>query len=164
MHDNALSSNMNTCRPGAGQGHAVQKTTVPSLHIDTMPLLRRKHMSEEIDSTQEVIKEIAAPLYHHRIWLRILAISSITWGAISALTVVGIIIAWLPIWFGVLLYQSVHGLESAFLSGDKNVLLQTVRKLRTVVILAGIGTATAIAVELATALIDAFSPQLTGIG
>jgi len=55
-------------------------------------------------------------------WLKFLGIFSIVIGAIYALTIIGIVIAWLPIWLGVILVQAasradeyLHGNESSFI-------------------------------------------------
>jgi len=39
-------------------------------------------------------------------WMKFMGIVSIIIGALYALTIVGIVVAWLPIWLGVLMYQA----------------------------------------------------------
>ena len=39
-------------------------------------------------------------------WLKFIGVMAIIYGVISAITIIGILIAWLPIWMGVLLFQA----------------------------------------------------------
>jgi len=39
-------------------------------------------------------------------WMRFLGVVSILQGALSALTIVGIVFCWLPIWLGILLFRA----------------------------------------------------------
>ena len=49
------------------------------------------------------LKQVA-PLYEARGWMKFLGIVMVIAGIFTAITIVGIIIAWLPIWLGVLLF------------------------------------------------------------
>ena len=51
---------------------------------------------------------------------------------------VGILIAWLPIWIGVLIMQSAGALERAQLSGDAAAFKESLAKLRTFFIIQGV--------------------------
>ena len=59
-------------------------------------------------------------------------------GVVTALTIVGLLIAWLPIWTGVLLVQSAGALENAQLSGDAFALKESFAKLRTYFVIQGV--------------------------
>ena len=61
-------------------------------------------------------------------------------GALNALSIVGIIIAWLPIWQGVLLLQSAGAIEQAYLSGNRNEMTRSLSKLKTYFIIMGVLT------------------------
>jgi flagellar biosynthesis protein FlhB len=63
-------------------------------------------------------------------WLKFLGIVSIISGAISAITIVGIIFAWLPIWMGVLLFQAGDRASGVRYSEDLNSLAQMMEKLK----------------------------------
>ncbi|MCD6276628.1 hypothetical protein J7J69_00075 [candidate division WOR-3 bacterium] len=61
-------------------------------------------------------------------WLKLVGIVSIVMGGLSALTIIGIITAWLPIWQGVLLLKAGNDFadvsrekQEAVLSGLKNL-------------------------------------------
>lgn len=53
----------------------------------------------ELDQVRNSIKDSQG-------WMKFLGILSIVGGALQALTIVGILIAWLPIWIGVILFQA----------------------------------------------------------
>ncbi|MBN2365329.1 MAG: hypothetical protein EH225_04975 [Calditrichaeota bacterium] len=71
-------------------------------------------------------------------WLKFLGIINIIYGALTALTLWGIIIAWLPIWLGVLLLQAGNKINSAKFSQNKVELVQMMDKLRLYFIVQGI--------------------------
>jgi hypothetical protein len=52
------------------------------------------------------VRELSVPLFQAKGWLKFLGILSIIGGVFQALTIVGIIYAWIPIWSGVLLHQA----------------------------------------------------------
>jgi hypothetical protein len=68
-------------------------------------------------------------------WLKFLGIVNIVMGVLIALTIVGIIVAWLPIWMGLLLYRAgSHATQFTFSeSGDD--LVEALDKLRTYFVL-----------------------------
>ena len=79
-------------------------------------------------------------------WLKFLGIVNIISGAFTALSLVGIIIAWLPIWLGVVLIQAASKATNANMSDDPKELVEMMDKLRLyfiiqgVLIIVGIGT------------------------
>ena len=87
-----------------------------------------------------VIKELSVPLYQCKGWVKLVGVMSILGGALYALTIIGIIIAWLPIWMGVLLFQSANAIELAYLSGDRNAMTRALGKLKTYFIIMGVLT------------------------
>lgn len=63
-------------------------------------------------------------------WIKFLGIVLIVYGALLALTVWGLLVAWLPIWMGVLLYQASSHAESV-LSDRRGInLFQFLEKIR----------------------------------
>lgn len=62
--------------------------------------------------------DVLEPLYDARGALKFLAWASITVGALQCLSVVGIVIGWLPIWIGVLLARTADRLERGVESQD----------------------------------------------
>lgn len=77
-----------------------------------------------------LIKEISTPLYQSRGWMKFLGVLMIIAGAFYALTIVGIIIAWLPIWMGIVLYKAGSSSEQAYFNGDKYSLLKSLNQMK----------------------------------
>ncbi|MFQ5584705.1 MAG: DUF5362 family protein [Calditrichia bacterium] len=71
-------------------------------------------------------------------WLKFLGIVNIISGALSAITIVGIIYAWLPIWMGVLLLQAGNSATNARFGGSNEELIVVMQKLKTFFILTGV--------------------------
>ncbi|GBD85522.1 hypothetical protein BMS3Abin02_01930 [bacterium BMS3Abin02] len=86
------------------------------------------------------VQDAARPLFEAKGWMKLLAVVSIGGGALYALTIVGIIFAWLPIWIGVLLWQSAGAAEDAHATGSSDRLLASQAKLKTLFTLYGIVT------------------------
>ena len=103
------------------------------------------------------VRELSLPIYQSKGWLRLLGVLSIVSGALAAITIVGILYAWLPIWVGVLLLQAASSVERAHLSGDKMVLFESLGKLKMYFIIQGVTTL----IGLIIAVIALF---MTGLG
>lgn len=81
------------------------------------------------------------PAYESKGWLKFLGVVMIISGGLTALTIVGLIFAWLYIWVGVLLWQAGDRANSAYLSRDHAMLTQYMQKLKTIIVIAGVLTA-----------------------
>lgn len=78
---------------------------------------------------RELLQRTFQPLYASRGWLKFLGIMSIIGGAFMVLTIWGILIAWLPIWMGVLLFQAGSTAEQGFHSADPSAINRSLGKL-----------------------------------
>lgn len=87
---------------------------------------------------EELIRRVSTPLYNAKGWMKLLGIMSIIMGILVALSIVGIIVAWLPIWTGVLLLQSANAIEQAFNTGGEQAMVLALQKLRTYFIIFGV--------------------------
>ncbi len=96
-------------------------------------------------------------------WMKFIGILSIIAGALTALSIAGIIIAWLPIWMGVVLYQAGNLASSAFLSKDENKFLEAISKIRLYFIIAGITLIVGIAFSLIAILIVLITGAFIGL-
>jgi len=85
-----------------------------------------------------VVRELSLPIYQSKGWLKLLGVLSIIYGVFCALTVVGIVFAWLPIWMGVLLYQAASAVEKSQFAGDKAALLESLGKIKTYFTISGV--------------------------
>jgi hypothetical protein len=89
-------------------------------------------------SANPAIQDLSQPLASGKGWMKFVGIIFIIHGALLAITLVGIIIAWLPIWIGVLVMQSAGAIERAQLSGDAFALKEALAKLRTYFVIQGV--------------------------
>jgi hypothetical protein len=87
---------------------------------------------------QAIVKEVSTPLFQGKLWLKLLGILSIVYGALTAITIVGIIVAWLPIWMGVLLFQAAKNVEQAQQEGNKDKLLISQQKIKLFFTISGV--------------------------
>lgn len=84
------------------------------------------------------VQQLSMPIYQARGWLKFLGALSIISGVASALSIVGILFAWLPIWMGVLMFQAGSSIESASQLGDKFAFLRSLGSLKTYFVLQGV--------------------------
>ena len=85
-----------------------------------------------------LIQEISSPIYEARGWMKLLGVVSIIYGIVLIFTIFGIIICWLPIWLGVLLFNAGSKIELAMTGGDKNALITSLSKIKTYFIISGV--------------------------
>lgn len=71
-------------------------------------------------------------------WLKFIGVVAIVYGALIALTIVGIIIAWLPIWMGIMLYSAGKKANDAQFSNNPMYLVEMMRKLKTFFLVQGV--------------------------
>lgn len=78
----------------------------------------------------QIIKDVSSPLFEARGWMKFLGVLMIIYGVLLIFTVIGIIICWLPIWLGVLLFQAAGSSEGAHHMGDKAELHKSLSKVK----------------------------------
>jgi hypothetical protein len=83
-------------------------------------------------------REIGQPLASAAGWMKFIGIMFIIQGVLTALTLVGILIAWLPIWIGVLLLQSAGAAQRSHLQDDANALIESLSRLKTYFVIQGV--------------------------
>ena len=88
------------------------------------------------------------PAYESKGWLRFLGVVCIVGGALSALTIVGLIVAWLYVWVGVLLWQAGDRVDRAYLQRDPAMFELFLHKLKTLITIAGVATVLSLAVAV----------------
>jgi len=87
--------------------------------------------TENYNQEETLVKEISNPLFANKGWIKFLGILMIIYGGFVALSIVGIVIAWLPIWLGVLLNKVANKIGMAQYSGNKSDLLEAQKNLAT---------------------------------
>lgn len=84
------------------------------------------------------VKDISLPLYNAKFWMKLLGVVMIISGVLQALTIVGIIFAWLPIWIGVVLFQSASAIQVAYEQGEQDAAIRALDKLKVYFIINGV--------------------------
>ena len=105
-------------------------------------------MEQPTQDQAYLIREVGMPLYQSKGWLKLLGILSIVQGILAAITIFGIIFAWLPIWLGVLLYQASTTVERAEMNGDKRTFIETMSKLKLYFTIQGVFTLISIVIAI----------------
>ncbi len=94
---------------------------------------------ETISTDQtKILEEMKLTAQNMSGWVKFLGIVNIIAGALSALTIIGIIFAWLPIWLGVVLVQAATRATNASLTNNPKELVYMLDKLRLFFVIQGI--------------------------
>lgn len=96
----------------------------------------------------ETVRRIIKPIDAARGWMKLLAVLSIIQGVLIAVTIIGLIIAWLPIWLGVLLWQGADKAEQAEMSGNEADAVESLSKVRTIFTIYGVLALIAVVVSV----------------
>ena len=83
-------------------------------------------METSAPTTQSMVE----PLYRSKFWMQLIGVMMILSGVLTALSIIGIVIAWIPIWAGVVLMQAAGAVHRAYNSGEANEATYAMGKLR----------------------------------
>jgi hypothetical protein len=84
---------------------------------------------ETSDQIQEkIVTQLSAPLYSAKGWMKFIGILLIVMGVTYALSIVGIIFAWIPIWLGILVTGAANKIDTAYRTGDKYSFIEAQKK------------------------------------
>lgn len=114
---------------------------------------------ENLNTEERLVKELSHPLFSSKGWIKLVGILLLIYGVFIALTIVGLVIAWLPIWLGVLLIQSANRISEAHLSGNRLALIKAQSHLGTYFTIYGVLALVGIIISI-VALIVALSTGL----
>ena len=84
----------------------------------------------EASPTATDIRSIIEPLARGKFWMQLIGVMMIIYGAITALSIVGIIIAWIPIWAGAVLMQAAGAVHRAYTTSAPEEASYAMGKLR----------------------------------
>jgi type IV secretory pathway TrbD component len=85
------------------------------------------------------VPRLAAIARESSTWMKFLGVMSILQGALAAITIVGLVIAWLPIWLGILLFRASEDAVTAA-QGDTLRFESYLRRLNRYFVIQGIVT------------------------
>ena len=109
------------------------------------------------------IRDICAPLYQAKGWMKLIGILMIVSGALLVLTCFGIVIAWLPIWLGIALVGAASALERAYNEQQGAALVEAMTKLKTYFTVTGILLLIGIVMQLAGFIVMLATGVLAGV-
>ncbi|MDP0495504.1 MAG: DUF5362 family protein [Verrucomicrobiota bacterium JB024] len=92
------------------------------------------------DAKEEVAIMLSEPLAKTNFWLKFMAVLQFISGASAAMSLIGILYAWLPIWMGVVMWQAANRARDAVASGDLQTALAAQNKIKLLILIAGIST------------------------
>lgn len=87
---------------------------------------------------KDIVRELSIPIHQAKGWLKLLGIVSIIYGILLIIPIVTIIICWLPIWLGVILFRAGNQIDYAYSSGDKHSLINSLNNIKTYFIINGV--------------------------
>lgn len=94
----------------------------------------------EVSAETSLTKTLSLPLYQSKGWMKLIGVLMILYGALVALSIIGIIVAWLPIWMGILLFQCASAAEEAQVNDNPDELLNALKRLKTYFTIMGVLT------------------------
>lgn len=115
-----------------------------------------------MEQGSQVSKHIA-PLYGAKGWIKFAGIISIIGGALQVLTIWGILVAWIPIWMGILLVKSSDLIGQAHTTGSEESMLASFQKLATYFKIYGIFILVMIVIGIVGVLAAIMIPALIGL-
>jgi hypothetical protein len=84
-----------------------------------------------------LVRELARPISESSFWLKLLGVLSIISGVSLIFSLVGILVCWLPIWQGVLLFRAGSAATDAARNGVRYDLFKSLESLKTYFVLNG---------------------------
>ena len=88
--------------------------------------------------TDDWLARLLFPASEAKSWLKFIGAVCIALGALQALTIFGLVVAWLYIWLGVLLWQAGDRAGMAAQLNDAGLLEQYLQKIKTIVVIVGV--------------------------
>jgi hypothetical protein len=105
-------------------------------------------MDQPVQAQNPVLDKLALSAKNMAVWAKFIGIVNIVMGALTALSLVGIIIAWLPIWMGVILFQAGSRADEAYTGKKYDQLIPMMDKLRMYFLVQGILIIVGVAVTI----------------
>ncbi|WP_051234296.1 DUF5362 family protein [Halomonas halocynthiae] len=90
-----------------------------------------------VDSSY-VLRDFIEPLYRSRFWMQLLGVMLILQGVFIGISIIGLVVAWIPVWAGVVLFQATGAIRRGYEANDQYDIKHTMSKLRTYFLISGI--------------------------
>jgi hypothetical protein len=102
---------------------------------DTPPEKTITTVTAQSESIQ--INRLVLPLYQSLFWIRLFAGCLIFYGALITVTGIGVLVAWIPMWIGMLLFLTARAISLAYHNNDEQAFKLTVSRLKTIFTILG---------------------------
>jgi heme/copper-type cytochrome/quinol oxidase subunit 1 len=109
------------------------------------------------------VKRLLDPLYRAKGWIKFAGIMSIIYGIFNALSVIGIIIAWLPIWMGIVLVSASKLIQQAYDNDREQDMVTSLDKLGTYFKIFGVVMIVALVIAVIGILAAIMIPAYVGM-
>ncbi|MCK5360254.1 MAG: hypothetical protein KAJ95_06480 [Gammaproteobacteria bacterium] len=86
------------------------------------------------------ISTLIYPLYQSLFWMRLFAACLIFYGALITVTGIGVLVAWVPMWIGVLLLLVAKSISQAYTNNNEQALNLTLSRLKTIFTILGLSS------------------------
>jgi len=86
--------------------------------------------------------------------MRLVGVLLIINGAVITITGIGVLVAWLPIWLGILLLKTAQAISIAHQHGNEHMLDLSLRRLRTTFTIMGVSTLVLLLSTIALAIMQ----------
>ncbi|SDL24774.1 hypothetical protein SAMN05192555_103181 [Franzmannia pantelleriensis] len=83
------------------------------------------------NNSHELVRDLIEPLYRGKFWMQLTGVMLILSGILTALSIIGLLVAWIPIWAGWVLMQAASTAGRVFESGDPRDMKFALSKLKT---------------------------------
>ena len=93
---------------------------------------------EQTPGGSPTVANVMRPLSEAAGWMKLVGTLGIIYGVLMGLTIIGLIVAWLPIWMGILLRGAATEAQAAYASGDETAAVTATSKLQTMFKVQGI--------------------------
>ena len=113
---------------------------------DTPPEEEDKLSSGHIEPLQ--INNLIFPLFQSLFWIRLFAACLIFYAALITVTGVGVLVAWIPIWIGILLLLAAKAISLAYNENDEQAFMQSLSRLKTIFTILGLSSVAMIVASL----------------
>ena len=97
---------------------------------------------------EQLFSRLVQPLQQSRFWIQLFAGCLVFYGALITVTGLGVLIAWLPIWIGVLLFMASNSIKRAYTEQDANALVNAVLRFKTMFTILGLSSVMLISMTL----------------
>lgn len=88
--------------------------------------------------TDKLIMNVSQPLYISKGWLKFVGVMNILSGVAMIPSVIGILVCWLPVWMGLLLFKAASSAEAAYNGRSEKMLVFSLEQVRKYFVIQGI--------------------------